>query len=1027
MTETSDFNLTDIPDAFDFIKLYENFIDDDNEPTESPISNKPTECKYVSPDEIPQDITNTGFSIFCINCQSINSHWNELCELKLNMSSETFQFDVIGLTETFRPLDNTRYELPGYHTPIFNIRDKTDDSHGGVGMFIKSNINFQIRKDLSIFIPHVIESLFIEIKNKKNIILGVIYRPNTPPRADTNTCIENILSIVKVINKENKIGYLMGDFNLDLLKYITNNTTTTFIDNMISHCFIPQITKPTRVNNKTATLIDNIFTNKHLENDSAGIVITDLSDHFGIYHITKIETINEKPKYITTRTLKEKNITNFKNSLLNTDFSLTLNTNCANTAYNNFLNTITIKLDETCPKKTRKITHKMSKREPWITENIINMSKHKQKLLKNKLKKPSVNNINNYKNICNEINKEKRKEKQTYYDRLLQENKNNIKKTWRILNQAINKHNDKHDLPCIFEINNRDESNCKNIANKFNEFFSTIGSELAGSIPTNQTDYKSYLENNTKDTFFLIPTDPVEIIKTTKYLQPKKSTGIDEISTHLLKEIIEETCIPLTHIINLSFSHGTVPEKMKIAKIIPIYKSGNKKLFNNYRPISILPSFSKLLEKLVTKRLVTFLDQNNILYKYQFGFRKKHSTTHAILHFLNDIATNNDKPTKDNTLALFLDLSKAFDTINHSQLLYKLQTYGIRGLSNIWFQNYLNNRKQYVQFKDENSKLCNITCGVPQGSILGPILFLIYINDIKNSTKLKLLSFADDTTVYSSSSSLDTLFTTSNAEIQHLYTWLCVNKLSLNISKTNYALFGPSSNKINTDTYSLSVNGSQIKRSNDENPIKFLGLYIDETINWKTNISHIHTKLCRSIYIVNKVKNILPKSALLTLYYSLFHSHITYGLSIWGNSDSSNKIFKLQKTIIRIINKRSYRSHTEILFKNSKIPKLEDLYKLHIILFMHDYRNYKLPISFANQYKTSILNRKNNFYQETPRTKFSSQLPKHKFPKIWNCLPDNLKCLASRNILKHRFINETLASYKSMENCTNPLCPDCVQ
>ena len=213
---------------------------------------------------------------------------------------------------------------------------------------------------------------------------------------------------------------------------------------------------------------------------------------------------------------------------------------------------------------------------------------------------------------------------------------------------------------------------------------------------------------------------------------------------------MHEVSIPLAHIFNLSLSSGVVPDNMKIAKIVPIFKSGNKKTLNNYRPISILPAFSKILEKLVCNRLVHFLETHNILYKHQYGFRKGHSTAQPILQLLKDISEANDKATKGVTLAIFLDLSKAFDTISHNILLHKLDHYGIRGVCKDRFASYLSNRKQYTTINDHTSSLLNITTGVPQGSILGPILLLIYINDICYISNLKLLCFADDTTAFQS-------------------------------------------------------------------------------------------------------------------------------------------------------------------------------------------------------------------------------------------------------------------------------------
>ena len=260
------------------------------------------------------------------------------------------------------------------------------------------------------------------------------------------------------------------------------------------------------------------------------------------------------------------------------------------------------------------------------------------------------------------------------------------------------------------------------------------------------------------------------MINTTSKLKTKTSSGHDKISTKLLKETINNIAEPITHIINKSFLTGVVPNNMKIAKVVPIYKASDNNLLKNYRPISLLTSFSKLLEKIMYDKVISFLTSNEVLYQHQYGFRSKHSTIHPIMHFLNHCTSSANKQNSEYTLAVFCDLSKAFDVINHRILLHKLNNCGIRGIVNTWFEHYLFEKTQFVEFGGERSSTQNIQCGVPQGSILGPLLYLIYVNDICNSCNSNILSFADDTTVYVSDSDIHKAYLNANEEINNVRT-----------------------------------------------------------------------------------------------------------------------------------------------------------------------------------------------------------------------------------------------------------------
>ena len=294
---------------------------------------------------------------------------------------------------------------------------------------------------------------------------------------------------------------------------------------------------------------------------------------------------------------------------------------------------------------------------------------------------------------------------------------------------------------------------------------------------------------------FIEPVTQTDTINSCRKLKSKTTTGHDEISTKLLKETIPIITDPITHIINMSLSAGIVPDDMRVAKVIPIFKSSDPKLLKNYRPISLLTAFSKLLEKIMYDKVISYLNANKLLYEHQYGFRSGHSTIHPIIHLLNHCSEATNKPNPDYTLAIFCDLSKAFDVIDHRILLHKLSAYGIRGLVNKWFASYLTDRCQYVHFETKSSSRQVISCGVPQGSILGTLLYLIFVNDIHKSCDSNILSFADDTTLYLSHSDIASLYSNANRHINNLYDWFCANKLSLNAQKkTNILLSDQNTN-----------------------------------------------------------------------------------------------------------------------------------------------------------------------------------------------------------------------------------------
>ena len=347
------------------------------------------------------------------------------------------------------------------------------------------------------------------------------------------------------------------------------------------------------------------------------------------------------------------------------------------------------------------------------------------------------------------------------------------------------------------------------------------------------------------------------------------------------------------------------------------------------------------------RRLYRFLEHHKVLYSLQFGFRENHSIDHALVSLTE--AVRNTLDNKRLGCGIFIDLQKAFDTVNHRILLSKLEHYGVRGCALEWFRSYLSDRKQYVSVNGSNSDLLSITCGVPQGSVLGPLLFLIYINDLPNaSKKLTFYLFADDTNIYYESKDLSNLLKIVNKEFRLIKRWLDANKLSLNMDKTNYIIFHSFSRNVPSE-FTIKIGKKHVKRVKF---VKFLGLLLDEHLSWKYHLSELSKKLARTCGIFFKIRNLLPLDVLLCLYNALFLSFLQYGLIVWGQTFASyiDPIFKLQKKAVRSISFQPRLSPSLPIFKDLKLLKLFDIFKVRLLTFVYDSINKTSPCCFHNFY-----------------------------------------------------------------------------
>ena len=445
-----------------------------------------------------------------------------------------------------------------------------------------------------------------------------------------------------------------------------------------------------------------------------------------------------------------------------------------------------------------------------------------------------------------------------------------------------------------------------------------------------------------------IPQSEIESLITN--LPNKSSYGTDGISNILLKSLSTSISFPLCALFNQSIIEGKFPEAMKIAEIIPLYKGKEFDLVVNYRPVSLLMTMSKVLEKAVYSRVYSFLERNKILYDSQYGFRTKRSCEQAILELTGRILQAKNKGM--HSAALFLDLSKAFDTLDHQILLKKLELYGLRGVCNDWFSDYLKDRKLLCRLNSPNnevtrSKTYGITYGTAQGSCLGPLLFILFCNDVHLlPTYSNIILFADDTTLSYSHDSLRFLKYALEHDMVLLSDWYKANKLSLNVHKTVLIKFWPKNKEFTIDIDGVKVTNSAVT--------KFLGVWVDENMTWKEHVNTIYNKMNSNRLLLQKAKNLLDSKTLRSIYHAHIGSHINYCLVVWGSmisAEQKNMLLKAQKSCVRILECKKSNDTILEIYSRQGILTLPDMICLELSKLGYKIRHNLIPVPIQSIFK----------------------------------------------------------------------------
>ena len=776
--------------------------------------------------------------------------------------------------------------------------------------------------------------------------------------SNLSTFFEYMETASKKVNDENKEIYICGDFNIDLLKIESNNSFLAFYNLLNCNGLLPLVIHPTRVvEGQMPSLIDNIFSNNIQENIRSGNIYLTLSEHFSQFASVVRDRIDVRKINMYGR-----DYSGFSGDSFRDDVSIQT-WNFESTDSNLLMSDFVWKLggcsDRHAPIKKLSPTEVKLKLNPWLTPEILKLIRFRDRLFARKKREPdNVLVRETYNKVRNKVNREVKRSKKEHNKSYFEAHSNNIRKTWEGIRKLVNVKKSTDFSISQLNVKGRVVDDPVSIANNFNSFFVGVGPETEKTVPKvpNMSPSK-YLRNRNQFDLIIAHIDQQEVLDIINILA-NKSSGPASIPLRLLKIAADLIVIPLCYIINISFSTGVFPDVLKVAKVIPLHKGGSTQEVNNFRPISLLSIFDKIIEKLMHKRLYAFLEEHDILFKNQFGFRKKSSTAHSLMEISEKIRESIDNGKFG--CGIFIDLKKAFDTVNHEILLMKLEHYGIRGPALGWFETYLTGRRQYVFYNGISSDTVSISCGVPQGSVLGPLLFLLYINDLPNiSGKLSFFLFADDTNIYYESNNLVELEKTVNQELKLLSQWLNLNRLALNVSKTNFVIFRSTKKRLNHNVI-LIMNRKALEQKDF---VKYLGVLMDQHLAWKQQISSVSKKISRGAGILARLRGHMDLKLLLDIYYCLIYSHLSYGVQVWGSACDTylSGLRVLQNKAIRILSGKQYFQiygetpgplpSSTPLYKELKILKLDYIFNFSIAKFVYETLCGESPQIFSDWFK----------------------------------------------------------------------------
>lgn len=920
------------------------------------LSDEPISTFFEKPGNVC--LLNSSFSVLHLNIRSANKNFEEFVLL---LQSMRVDFDLLVLTECWlRETDGSVFHIPGYITSYSYAKQNKND---GILVFVKDTL-----------VPNIISNTFSScnalamsvIKNKETYNILAIYR--SPSERNLMPFIEEMGEFCETKFSMSHKNLILGDINLNILddESANNETRDLYLNNLLSLGYNSAINLPTRVSDNCSSCLDHIFVNFRA-NTSGFVLDSAITDHYPTVlsiaqgHTPRAASVNNNSN--TRRVTKKIDYQKLLHEISQLNWGPLLTSRDPDVVANLLLESIT-RVELSCT-TFRNETSKTKLLKPWLTLNLLRCIRKRDRLAKASKDQPRNNQLlNHYKSYRNKLCELLRLSKTNYFKNKINQNGAiDLKKTWNVVREIANDSCKASSKMNLVLPNGELTKTSFESANCFNSYSVRVGNDLAAQIdPIADSYVPSEKINN--HVFILTPVTDDEVSKLICSLKSNSSCGPDGISAKTLKIAKDFITQPVTHLVNCSFKSGKFPNALKTAHVIPIHKGGDKSLPENYRPISLTSQIAKILEKALKLRLVNFLEDSNFLSDRQFGFRLGKSTQDAMHHLtksVHDALIDSKK-----VIGVFLDIKKAFDTVPHDLLLRKIKNAGIIGLPFKLLADYLTERVQYTKVDGVLSNSLPVSCGVPQGTVLGPILFILYINDLCSMIiDGALTCFADDTGVILSADSWDSVAEKANDCLSKIKCWLDFHKLSLNVSKTNFLTFAPSHrslpNNIELKIHNSSCQDStccQCQAVSSAKTIKYLGITLDGLLKWDVHTLLLTKRIRRTFFIFLKLRNILDCATLRNIYFALIQSLLSYGVLIWGGTSIKylKPVFVAQKSVLKIILKLNRRYPTHQLFLDANVPTLRQLHVEQLLLHffkkgfslsvpIHNYstRNRQLP------------------------------------------------------------------------------------